>query len=179
MKIDFFALFSEPRVIKRTSAIPAKVKRGIRQAVGKIVARVAKDAKRNLTRSRTGLLSKALGSSVTTKSDETTIGKAGARAGFRVTVKEVVGRNGKIRLVGVTRKGKEIKLKNAVKATRRGDEVKLSAANYIHLVIRGHKKGRGKSAARGDDFLGRAAAAANRDAPKELATTVQTEASTE
>lgn len=182
MKAEFKPLTKEEYIIKRTGLIPAKAKKAIRKVVGSIVKEAAKSERRNLTRQRTGLLGKSLGSTVKTLGNESTVGKAGARAGFRVTLKAAI-KGSKTTLTGTKSGGKEIKLKGNVNAVRtrgknKGEAVKLSPANYAHLVEGGHKRGGGKGAAKPYPFISKAAKEANRTAPGQLTAAITTEVKT-
>ncbi len=183
MKVEFKALTKEEYIIRRTGKIPAKAKKAIRATVKTICARVAKDEKINLVRQRTGLLAKSLGSVVKTRNDESTVGKAGARSGFRVSLTEAIKGSRKTTLVG-DRGGKSIRLKGGLNVARtrgkhKGENLKLDPSKYAHLVELGHKKGRGKGAAKGQKFMAKAAAEANKSSPAELAAAIQKEVRTE
>lgn len=148
---------------KRTGKIPAAIKRATRQVVGRIVRDVAKDAKANIKRSRTGLLAKSLGSVVRTYKNEKTVGIAGPRAGFKSTITGKRATARRTTLTATRVGGKTISLKGGARVG-----ATLDPGKYGRLVERGHRKGRGRSKAIPKPFLAPAAAKANRRAKEEL-----------
>ena len=155
---------------RKAGNIQRAVKNRVRSAVGKIVREVAKDAK-TAARKRTGLLGKSMCSVVKTYPNETIVGLAGPRRGYKVTLQQTTDKRGKVKLVGERRGGKKIALKNAVKATTsKGTAARISPTAYAHLVEGGHKKGKGKSTAPAYPFLGPAAKKANAKAKGQIVT---------
>jgi hypothetical protein len=140
----------------RTGKIPAGVKKAMRSTVTSIVRKVAAQAKTGIAK-RTGLLSKSMGSVVRTYKNETTVGIAGPRRGFKVSVSKSEGAGKRSGLVGTTAAGKKIKLKAGAKAG-----TTLDSTRYAHLVERGTRYAKGRP------FLGPAGAAANRTAKDQI-----------
>ena len=156
---------------RKAGNIPRAVKNRVRSAVGKIVREVAKDAKAE-ARKRTGLLGKSMGSVVKTYPNETIVGLAGPRKGFKVTLAlQAMDKRGKNKLVGERLRGKAVKLRNVIASTtRKGDRKRIDPTTYAHLVEGGHKKGKGKSTAPAYPFLGPAAKKANAKAKGQIVT---------
>jgi len=186
VKVEFKPLTKEEYIAKRTGKIPAKVKRALRAEVRKIVGKVAKDAKRNLSRKRTGLLEKSLGATVTTASDEKTVSRAGAKSGFRLELSTDFSKR-KLKYKGTTEGGKSVKL-GAIrqdfkvfvqKGKKKGERKTINPTKYAHLIELGHAKGKGKGAARPFPFIGPAGKIANQTAPAELQKAIREAAKTE
>lgn len=136
------------------SSLPGRLQKGaLRRGVTKGARIVTKSAGGGVTK-RTGLLKKSLGQRVKTFPSGVVFGIVGARRGFRVLVSEFRNRGGALGLrKTVSRSG--VKFVKVVLKSGRGLKIGqyIDPAKYSHLVERGHRKGRGRSAARPRPFL--------------------------
>ena len=159
MKVDF-KVTGQDKILTTLGKLPAAVKKGVRRAVEKGVTILLQAVKSELTRKRTGLLSKSLGKVVKSYPSGVTVGVVGPRAGFRTSLESIQRKGRRLTLVGKNRRG-AIKLHAAggltpvrIKGKQAGQRVVLDPAIYAHLVEGGHKKGKGRSSAPAYPFVG-------------------------
>lgn len=160
-------LLGAEQAIRRTGKIPAAVKKATRAAVAKIVRKAAKVAA-GKARKVSGLLAKSVGSKVKTSGEERTTGIVGPRKGFRVELAEVKGRGKKKKIAGFGKDGKKIALRGESAFVKRGKnkgKAKVAdPAKYGPRVEFGHKRGKGKAAAKPYPFVGPAGEEATNEA---------------
>ncbi len=150
-------LTGDVEAIANTKAKPAKCRAAIKAGVSRVVQIGAKTAKRSLTRKRTGLLGKAIGSKVKVSGDRV-LGLVGARTGFKTTLGAQKGRA----FQGLKTSGKTINIK-AKPGLKTGQAI--DPAKYAHLVEGGHKRGKGKSSAPAYPFVKPAFEESQKNAP--------------